>query len=485
MDIEYKILPVHELNYFLIRDIRESVIIELKERIKEGYNPARPLTVVEKDNKYYVVDGNHRLKVLNDLGIEEITCVIHKEEDPYTLAVKGNEDENTYSPMDLFDWIELIGRMMDEGLTQKEIGNKIGWSHQKVSQINNITNNSTHILEKIKLHQVGRVDKDSTLVEFNFTEGWFRESGLYKLSDIYQEKLINDFIADKCSWNNNKVKSESAKYRLWQEFINTAKNKLVNQNDLKEVINLIESGTFRNEQQLLNKINDFNSKAENKLINGDCLIEMEKLEDNSIDLIITDPPYGIDYSSNRSQFNNHITKEKIANDSDLEQALKLTDDALEILNRKTKDDAHIYLFTGWRVYPDFLKVVEKYFNIKNLIIWDKGNHGTGDLEGTWGNRYEMIIFASKGNRKISTRKADILQVGKVSSSEMIHPTQKPTELIKQILEVSAHKKDTVIDPFMGSGSTIKAIKEYGDINYIGIELDRERFDKATTFIGGM
>lgn len=483
MNVEYKILPVKELNHFLIRDIRISVIEELKERIEKGYNPARPLTVVEKDNKYYVADGNHRLKVLTDLGVKEVTCVIHKEEDPYTLAVKGNEDENTYSPMDLFDWIELIGKMRSEGLTQQEIGNKIGWGRTKVANYLAVIDGIvTPIIKLTKTIQEGRVTTNVTFVTFNFTESWFRN--LYGLQEKYQEKLINNFIQDKCNWNNNKVKSESAKYKLWQEFIEVAKNKLVNQKDLEDVISLIENGTFKTEQQLLSKVNDFNSKAENKLINGDCLIEMEKLEDNSIDLVITDPPYGIDYSSNRSQFSNHVTKETISNDKELEQALDLTDKALEILNRKTKADAHFYIFTSWKVYSEFKKVVEKYFDIKNMIVWDKGNHGAGDLETSWGNRHELIIFATKGNRNLNKRKADILQISKLSSSEMIHPTHKPTGIIKELLEVSARSKDTVIDPFMGSGSTIKAVKEFRELNYIGIELDKERFDKAVSYIGG-
>lgn len=483
MNIEYKVLKVKELNHFLIRDIRGAVVEDLKERIEEGYNPARPLTVVEKDNQYLVADGNHRLRVLNDLGIEEITCVIHKEEDPYTLAVKGNQDENTYSPMDLFDWIELIGKMRSEGLTQQEIGNKIGWGRTKVANYLAVIDGIvTPIIKLTKTIQEGRVTTNVTNVTFNFTESWFRN--LYGLQEKYQEKLINNFIQDKCNWNNNKVKSESAKYKLWQEFISLAKDKLVNQKDLEDVISLIENGTFKTEQQLLSKVNDFNSKAENKLINGDCLIEMEKLEDNSIDLVITDPPYGIDYSSNYSKYDEYVTKSTITNDKELNEALELTDKALEILNRKTKQDGHVYLFTSWKTYPEFKEVVEKHFDIKNMIVWDKGNASMGDLEGSWGNQHELVIFATKGSRKLNTRKFDVVSVNRVPTTKAIHPTQKPEELIKVFLEASAHTKDTIIDPFMGSGSTIKAIKEYGNLNYIGIELDKDRFDKASIYVGG-
>ena len=169
MTIEYKVLPVSELNHFLIREIREGIVEDLKERIEEGYNPARPLTIVEKDDGYYVADGNHRLKVLNDLGIEEVTCVIHKEEDPYTLAVKGNADEDTYSPMDLFDWIELIGKMRSEGLTQQEIGERINWSRATVSNYSMLIERiATPIIDLAKLHQKEKVATSATNVANNF-----------------------------------------------------------------------------------------------------------------------------------------------------------------------------------------------------------------------------------------------------------------------------------------------------------------------------
>ena len=483
MAIEYKVLPVKELNHFLIRDIRLGIIEELKERIEEGYNPARPLTVVEKDGSYYVADGNHRLKALNDLEIEEVTCVIHKEEDPYTLAVKGNADEDTYSPMDLFDWIELISSMKDEGYTQQMIADRIGWSVNKVKQYFVLLNEIvTQVFDKAKSRQKGRVTEEVTNVTFNFTEGWFRNSGLYDLNEKYQERLMDDFIQDKFNWNSGKVKRESAKYKMWMEFIETAKNKLVDQSDLEEVIGLIESGTFRSESQLLNKINDFNNQAENKLINGDSIIEMEKLEDSSIDLVITDPPYGIDYSSNYSKYDDYVTKHTIANDSELDETIGLLDKALEVLHKKTKENAHVYIFTSWKVYPEFKEVVSKYFDVKNMIVWNKGNASMGDLEGSWGNQHELVIFATKGRRKLNTRKFDIININRVPTTKAIHPTQKPEEVIKVMLEASAHSKDTVIDPFMGSGSTIKAVKEYGDLNYIGIELDRERYEKAVSYI---
>ncbi len=476
----YQTIEVSRLQRFPIRDIRQSVVEKLTERLTEGYNPARPLSVVEHDGKYIVADGNHRLEVLQKLGIKEVPCLIRKG-DPYKIAIECNADEDTYAPMDLFDWLDVVGKLRDEGLTQKEIGEKIGWSRDLVARyISLLDKVVTNVLLLAKEHQNGRVTENVT-TGTDFTERWFRDSGLYNLEAKYQLQLMENFIADKCNWNKDKVKREAAKYKDWQDMIGVAEETLANANDLDTIISLVENNSFRNTDQLKHKIQDMNKKAKNKLICGDALIELEKLDDGSIDVVITDPPYGIDYKSNRSKFEEHVTKEKIKNDG-LDEALSLIDKTCEILNRKTKPDSHFYFFTGWQTCPQFRGIISKYFDIKNIIIWDKGNHGAGDLDYAWGNRYEMIIFAIKGKRPLQVRKSDIINVSKVNSAKMIHPTQKPEQVIAELLSVSARPADTVCDPFMGSGSAIKAIKEFGDLNYIGIELDNNYFEKAKAYI---
>jgi site-specific DNA-methyltransferase (adenine-specific) len=479
--MEYRVMKVAELKPFPVRDIRANVVSKLTERIQEGYNPARPLSVVRNNGNYIVADGNHRLKVLQELGIEEVPCLI-RDGDPYKVAVECNADEDTYAPMDLFDWLSVLGNLKRQGLKGVEVADKLGWSPQKVSDYSNVLEKiSAQVLEMARCCQIGRADKKSALADF--TEGWFRDSGLYALCEKYQLRFMEGFIADGCNWKKDKVQRETAKYKLWQDMVDIAKAELVNEGDLDTIVGLVENNSFRTIEQLKAKVRDLNEKAKDKLICGDAIVELEKLADGSIDLVITDPPYGIEYHSNRSQFSEHVTKEGIENDG-LVEALELLDKTCEVLSRKTKADSHLYFFAGWRVCPQFRAIIGRYFTIRNVIIWDKGNHGAGDLEYSWGNRYETIIYATKGNRPLRKRKADIVSVPKVDSSRMIHPTQKPVALIKELLEASARPADTVCDPFMGSGSTIKAAKEFGSLNYIGIELDAERFEKAKAFIGG-
>lgn len=215
---------------------------------------------------------------------------------------------------------------------------------------------------------------------------------------------------------------------------------------------------------------------------GNSLEILKSLQDNSIDIILTDPPYGIEYKSNRSQDSNAITKRGLLNDGKKE-AFELLENTCKILVDKTSKDSHLYFFCSWSVFSDFERIIGKYFTIKTPIVWDKGNKGSGDLENDWGNQTELIIYCVKGKKNINYRKGNVLSIPKIHSSRLVHPTQKPVELIKEILEVSALKNDFIVDPFMGSGSTIKACNEM-NLKCLGIELDKEMFNVANNFING-
>ena len=503
-----ELIDTTKLKPFPIREMRPAIIERIKARIESaGYNPSRPLSVVKQNGYYLVADGNHRLEVIRQMNIESVPCVVYEEgHDPYSIAVNGNQDEDTYAPMDLFDWLDVIGRLQDEGLTQEKIGEVVGWSRDKIQKYIILRSQIvTEVLAFAKANQKGRVTINVTtgttnerdVNTFDFTEGWFRNSGLYELRDDfgnpleeYQMRIMKAFAGDKFNWNNAKIRKETQKFLMWHKMRVYAENALVDKStneggetNLDIITAMIENGTFTDMEQLKTKIEDLNRAAKNKLIHGDALEELKKLEDATIDVVITDPPYGINYTSNRSRYTEHVTREEIHNDGQAE-ALTLLDSTCEILNRKTKPDAHLYFFTSWKTYPEFAHIISKHFEVKNCIIWDKGNAGTGDLENTWGNAYEMIVFASKGNKKLNVRKNDVINVARIPSVRAIHPTQKPEGLIRVLLEVSAQKADTICDPFMGSGSTIKAIKETGGMNYIGIEIDKERFDKAEAYVGG-
>jgi len=477
---KYTTFKTSELTQFKRRDIRTDVLEQLKERIENGFNPARPLTVVQKNGKNIVADGNHRLQVLEELGIQEVPCVI-REGNEYTISIECNNDEDTFAPEDLFDRLQTIQALKNEGHTQQEISEIIGASESSVKQYGVLINKIvTNILDLCKSHQQGRVTEKVTNVTFNFTEGWFRNSGLYDLNEEYQTRLMNEFIEDKFNWSSSKLKQTSEKYKLWMMMEAVAKENLHDQSAFDEIKHMIQKGTFSTLQKLNVKIEEYNKDAQNKLIQGDCITELNKLEDGTIDIVITDPPYGIEYKSNFSKYNNHVTKEGVANDDD--SAIELFNQCCEVLHKKTKDDAHLYFFIDIKNYPIFRGIAEKYFDVRTSLIWYKSDAGIGDLKYDWINGTEMIIYCTKGKKPVNKRRVNVLKVDRIHSNQMIHPTQKPEELISEILSVSANKKDMFCDPFMGSGSHVSAAKKYG-CNYIGIELDQDMFNKAKSKIG--
>lgn len=452
-DDKYKLIPLSLLKPILVRGIRETNLEKIKASIEtNGFNSARVLTVVKEKDKFLIADGCHRFFASKDLGLTALPCLV-VEGDVYSLAIECNLIEGTFASIDLFDYLDITKKLRDEGFQQKKIAEKMGWSEGRIKQYSMVIRNIvTTVLDLVKKHQEGRVTEKDTVVTFKFTERWFRDSGLYKLPEKHQLQFMEKFIENKFSWNRKKVQKETAKYKQWQEFINIAKDELFLSEKLEMIIDLIEKNLIRTREQLYNKISDLNEKSASKLICGNPIKELLKINDGIIDLVVTETPL--------------VLLEKIC----------------KTFLTKTKANAHLYFFTSWKVYPEFKEVIEKFFDVKNLILWNKGGDDSGDLEFTRENQHGLIIFATKGSRPLNKRLGDIIFV-EDHSSKMFHPTQKPLDVIKNLFDTSLQDGDLVCDPFMASGSTIKALKEYSDnCNYIGIEPDKVMFEKARIFL---
>jgi site-specific DNA-methyltransferase (adenine-specific) len=211
------------------------------------------------------------------------------------------------------------------------------------------------------------------------------------------------------------------------------------------------------------------------IVCGDAANKLAELEDASVDCIITDPPYGIDYKSNRSS--SKSLNKKLAGDK--EDAPHLLNDVLTSAKSKLKDDAHCYVFCSWKTLPSMIQVVREHFEVKSVLNWEKNNHGMGDLQGSYAEMYEYIIFATKGNRKLNydTRPTNKFQAPRVVGDNQTHPTEKPVQLLRQLAKYSTIKGETILDPFCGTGSTLEAA-EREDRDWFGVEVNQEYVAKA-------
>jgi site-specific DNA-methyltransferase (adenine-specific) len=223
---------------------------------------------------------------------------------------------------------------------------------------------------------------------------------------------------------------------------------------------------------ILNRIMELLNSID-KIEKCDTLELMSRMPDEVIDLIVTDPPYLINYKTNRRK-GNHKFSETIPNDDNPE----LMKQYIKECHRVLKNDTAMYMFCSFDKIDFFKSEIEKYFTVKNIIIWRKNNHTAGDLEAQFGKQYEMIILANKGRRPFNgDRLTDVWDFKRVSSDKLLHQNQKPIELIKRCIIKHSNVGDVVFDGFMGSGTTALAALEL-DRHFIGTEIDEYYFGVA-------
>lgn len=205
----------------------------------------------------------------------------------------------------------------------------------------------------------------------------------------------------------------------------------------------------------------------NYIDNIDCMEGLKAIPDKSVDLIVTDPPYGINYASARVK-----DKSKrlggILNDKT--PFLAFIRPALE----KLKPTGAMFIFTRWDVQQEFIdEATSNGGRVKNVLIWDKGAHSMGDLKAAYGSKYESVLFIPGPEFRFpGKRPQDIIAVAKVPAAKLVHPNEKPVALIEKLILDTTRQGATVCDLFMGSGTTAVACIRTGR-NYIGFELDEK------------
>lgn len=206
------------------------------------------------------------------------------------------------------------------------------------------------------------------------------------------------------------------------------------------------------------------------IYHADCRDVLPTLEAGSVDLLVTDPPYGVGWESGyRAE-----SFGPIVGDADQSTALA----ALSLAVPLVRDFRHVYIFGRFDLSAlPLCSAVE--------LIWDKVNANAGDLTLPWGNQHEYIQFAvhvpsranrksGRGNATARLRRGSVLSYLRPTASAVTrHPTEKPVPLLRELIESSSRFGETVLDPFMGVGSTLVAAELEGR-RAIGIEIE-ERY----------
>ena len=212
-----------------------------------------------------------------------------------------------------------------------------------------------------------------------------------------------------------------------------------------------------------------------KLYCDDCLNIMKQIENESIDLIVTDPPYLIKYKTNRRKNKDHDFCSEILNDNNEQLIIDYIRECYRIL----KNNTAMYMFCNCDKVDFFKQELENAgFKIKNMIIWVKNNWTAGDLKAQFGKQYEIIFLVNKGRKCFNGKRiTDVWMFDKISGKKQLHQNQKPVDLLKQCILKQSDENDIVFDGFMGSGSTGVACIETNR-KFIGVELDKKYFEIA-------
>lgn len=224
------------------------------------------------------------------------------------------------------------------------------------------------------------------------------------------------------------------------------------------------------------------------LINDDCFSVLKQIPDNSVDLILTDPPYNIaKYSTGNLKFD---WRSDINNDLaewDLEelQPKELVGEFKRILS----PHGNIFMFCSYNIIGEYHKAFDSEFDTFQFMVWHKTNPVPNFRKSSFLNSCELIVGCwNKGHTWNFTNQKDMhnfIESGICMGSERVkaadgsnlHPTQKPVSILEKIVKIASNKNDVVLDCFNGVGSTgVAALKN--DRRYIGIEIDKT-YMKAT------
>ena len=195
---------------------------------------------------------------------------------------------------------------------------------------------------------------------------------------------------------------------------------------------------------------------------------LSRVEGRSVGMVWADVPYGYSYQSNMR------TK------TDKFDVIKNDDVFLDgFIHPLLEASGWFCICTAWKVLDKWMDVASPLGELTNLIVWDKGGGGMGDLAHSLSTDYELIMAFGRGSKIHGKRIGSVWSIGKDRPAEYMHPTQKPVELLVQAFESFTDDNCLIFDPFIGSApSVIAAQRMQGSRTVLGLDLDPKYIEVA-------
>lgn len=223
---------------------------------------------------------------------------------------------------------------------------------------------------------------------------------------------------------------------------------------------------------------------------ADSIEFLKSLPDECADVLITDPPYGLNLHKEGASTSGQRLADAAGTmyDDDHDSVMDMLDQVFMHLARVVRKDGHKYIFFHMSLYEKIFLMLNKHFGDCDPVplIWSKNTTGIGNPNLRYAYSYEPCFFITHGKPLVTPQAFNVLKYDTILPKKKIHPTEKPTALLRHLVLASSVENEVIIDPFAGSGSTLLAAAQAGR-RFLGIEKHEPFFrrtaDRLATELG--
>jgi len=300
-------------------------------------------------------------------------------------------------------------------------------------------------------------------------ELWYEDipETYYSIVDDWDEEKQREFIIkdnnNLWEWDYNELQNEWNIEDLQEWWVNLD----FWEDEEKEVVEDDFVAKEKDEKEIKVKLWDIYELWNHRLMCWDStsIDDVNKLMNwEKADMVFTDPPYGYEYQSNM-----RTKTEKF-------DVIENDDKKLDFMPIVKKfNNGFVFVCTTWKVLKEWLEIFTKYYDLSNMIIWDKGGGGIGDLKHTFLTDYEIILCSNNDKQITGKRIGSVWNIQKDNANDYVHATQKPVEVSATAIQNTTNENDNILDLFGGSGSTLIACEQLNRKCYM-MELDPHYID---------
>lgn len=501
--------------------MREDVIAGIVAGLSGGFHPAHALQVWPAEDGFTILSGHHRVEAASRSGLAEVPCWVRDDltEDEAFMFLVTDNNQGELSPLEIglhaLEYVEKDKRGMGaNGGGLKGYAESVGKPQSRISEYRQAAdvfksiNSNVGINDADNKSRLELMDKANHLVAIHkapaplwpiLVSALLAKEWSVKDTKHFVGKVLEFAVPEKWQAVFLPLPTIISRYLERLEFSPSTVNALIGEAEKIEqriaTYNVDNDAFIEKFHAWLSEgVNDYawdvrkiiaygrelqasleaeERKASEMWMLGDWREHVGKLQDGSVALLLTDPPYGMDFQSDRRTDRREDRKnDPIANDG-IGVGPEETKAAILAMMPKLADDAHTFIFCHWSNEQQIRDMAESCgLKVRGSLIWVKNNRGMGDPKTTFAPRHERIIHAVKGSPVLFSRPDDVLFADKCNSDK--HPTEKPVALLSQLIEATTTKGELVADPFGGVASTLAAAKELGR-KFWGCELNEQYY----------